>query len=308
MQDTALTAPNAEIRRAGVDLNGLMTVLGKHLYSTPVVALRELVQNAHDSIIRRRIEQPGVAVPSRISVQVDAGAGVLRISDTGAGLTRRRSTITGHRRRRLYPWPAPGGEDDEGLIGMFGLGFLSAFVLARRVSVRTTSYQTPDLGHLYVSSNAEQYTVSEVPARAVGTEVELELHPDFLPLANEARLHEVLGRYCALLSEPIFIGAATEAINPEPPPWRGQGMLPCIRCRPAAALQFAARFEHDFEPIVTVPLRADGNSDATGLLWVQDGATYGTSDNRNLSVFVRGMLLDDDARDLLPPWAGFIGG
>ena len=71
-----------------------MTVLGKHLYSTPVVALRELVQNAHDSIIRRRIEQPGVAVPSRISVQVDAGAGVLRISDTGAGLTRRRSTIT----------------------------------------------------------------------------------------------------------------------------------------------------------------------------------------------------------------------
>ena len=48
MQDTTLTAPNAEIRRAGVDLNGLMTVLGKHLYSTPVVALRELVQNAHD--------------------------------------------------------------------------------------------------------------------------------------------------------------------------------------------------------------------------------------------------------------------
>jgi len=88
MQDTALTAPNAEIRRAGVDLNGLMTVLGKHLYSTPVVALRELVQNAHDSIIRRRIEQPGVEVPSRISVQVDAGAGVLRITDTGAGLTR----------------------------------------------------------------------------------------------------------------------------------------------------------------------------------------------------------------------------
>ena len=53
---------------------------------------------------------------------------------------------------------------------MFGLGFLSAFVLARRVSVRTTSYQTPELGHLYVSSNAEQYTVSDVPARAIGVE------------------------------------------------------------------------------------------------------------------------------------------
>ncbi|MBJ4549937.1 molecular chaperone HtpG, partial [Salmonella enterica subsp. enterica serovar Derby] len=45
-----------------------------------------------------------------------------------------------------------------------------------------------------------------------------------------------------------------------------------------------------------------------GILWIQDGATYGTSDNRNLSLFLRGMLLDDEARELLPPWAGFIGG
>ncbi|WP_313418627.1 ATP-binding protein [Stenotrophomonas sp.] len=310
MQDPTLSTPAAEIRRAGVDLNGLMTVLGKHLYSTPMVALRELVQNAHDSIIRRRLEQPGIELPSRIEVRVDAAAGVLRIIDTGAGLTRQEihdylATVGVGYTRGLRQ----GGDDQDGLIGMFGLGFLSAFVLARRVSVRSTSYQTPELGHLYVSSNAEQYTVSEVPARAVGTEVELELHPDFLPLANEARLYEVLGRYCALLSEPIFIGAAAEALNPEPPPWRGQGdvALHPVQAR-RQALQFAARFEHDFEPIVTLPLRADADSDATGMLWVQDGATYGTSDNRNLSVFVRGMLLDDDARDLLPPWAGFIGG
>ncbi|QII28296.1 molecular chaperone HtpG [Stenotrophomonas maltophilia] len=310
MQDLMFSTPAAEIRRAGVDLNGLMTVLGKHLYSTPMVALRELVQNAHDSIIRRRIEQPGIQSVSRIDVQVDVAAGVLRITDTGAGLTRQEihdylATVGVGYTRGLRQ----DGEDNDGLIGMFGLGFLSAFVLARRVSVRTTSYQSPELGHLYVSSNAEQYTVSEVSARAVGTEVELELHPDFLPLANEARLHEVLGRYCALLSEPIFIGAATAAINPEPPPWRGQGdvALHPVQAR-RQAQQFAARFEHDFEPIVTMPLQSDGSSDAVGMLWVQDGATYGTSDNRNLSVFVRGMLLDDDARDLLPPWAGFIGG
>ena len=73
-------------------------------------------------------------------------------------------------------------------------------------------------------------------------------------------------------------------------------------------LEFAARFEHDFEPIATIDLAPEGASDAQGLLWIQDGATYGTSDNRNLSVFLRGMLLDDDARDLLPAWAGFVGG
>lgn len=73
-------------------------------------------------------------------------------------------------------------------------------------------------------------------------------------------------------------------------------------------LAFAAQFESSFEPICTIPVVPAGMSDAVGILWIQDGATYGTSDNRNLSLFLRGMLLDDEARELLPPWAGFIGG
>ena len=311
MQDDALdvTGPS-EIRRAGVDLNGLMTVLGKHLYSTPVVALRELVQNAHDSLLRRRMEQPGWQEAGRIEVCGDAVNGIVRIIDTGAGLTQQEihdylATVGVGYTRGLRQ----AGADDEGLIGMFGLGFLSAFVLARRVTVRTTSYQQPALGHCYVSSNAEQYTVSPMPARAVGTEVVLELHPSYAHLAHESRLRDILGRYCALLGEPIHIGQDTRAVNPEPPPWRpraGVVLHPLQAQR--RALEFAAQFERSFEPIACMPLGAGGQSDAVGLLWVQDGATYGTSDNRNLSVFVRGMLLDDDARDLLPPWAGFIGG
>lgn len=193
---------------------------------------------------------------------------------------------------------------------MFGLGFLSAFVLARRVTVRTTSYQSPTLGHCYISSNAEQYTVSPIPARAqVGTEVMLELHSDYLLLAQEGRLREILSRYCALLREPIWIGADSQPINPEPPPWRMHDAVPL---HPVQAWrrqrEFAARFERNFEPLCCMPVRVEEGSDAVGLLWVQDGATYGTSDNRNLSVFLRGMLLDDNARELLPPWAGFIGG
>ncbi|NEL79956.1 MAG: molecular chaperone HtpG, partial [Xanthomonas perforans] len=128
-------------------------------------------------------------------------------------------------------------------------------------------------------------------------------------LAQEARLREILSRYCALLREPIWIGSDTQAINPEPPPWRMHDAVPL---HPVQAWrrqrEFAARFERNFEPLCCMPVRAEEGSDAVGLLWVQDGATYGTSDNRNLSVFLRGMLLDDNARELLPPWAGFIGG
>jgi molecular chaperone HtpG len=101
-------------------------------------------------------------------------------------------------------------------------------------------------------------------------------------------------------------------VNAEPPPWRKSGEPHPVRAR-KERYDFAARFERRFAPICTIDLAPPknappGGSDARGLLWVQDGATFGTSDNRNLSVFVRGMLLDDDARELLPSWAGFVGG
>lgn len=307
------TAQVAQLRNTNVDLGGLMSVLSKHLYSTPMVALRELVQNAHDSILRRRLEQPDWQGPSRIEVLADAQQGVLRIVDTGAGLTEAEihaylATVGVGYTRRLRE----SGHEDSGLIGMFGLGFLSAFVLAKRVSVRTTSYQQPESGHVYLSTTAEQYSVSPIAAREVGTEIVLELQDEYRGLTSPARLDEILRHYCALLPEPIHLCGSVEAINPEPPPWRRDADT---AVHPVQAqrrnLEFAARFERSFEPICTLDVRpgdGDAGSDARGLLWVQDGATYGTSDNRNLAVFVRGMLLDDDARDLLPPWAGFIGG
>ncbi|WP_395794031.1 ATP-binding protein [Aquimonas sp.] len=305
--------PLAQIRTTSVDLGGLMSVLSKHLYSTPMVALRELVQNAHDSILRRRLEQPDWRERGRIEVLADAQNNLLRIIDTGAGLTEHEihaylATVGVGYTRRLRE----SGHEDSGLIGMFGLGFLSAFVLAKRVSVRTTSYQQPELGHVYLSTTAEQYSVSPIAARAVGTEIVLELQDEYRSLTSATRLDEILRHYCALLPEPIHLCGSAEAINPEPPPWRRETDTPL---HPVQAqrrnLEFAGRFERSFEPICTMDVRpGDGSasSDARGLLWVQDGATYGTSDNRNLAVFVRGMLLDDDARELLPSWAGFIGG
>lgn len=311
MQTDHAHPPVAQIRRAGVDLNGLMSVLSKHLYSTPTVALRELVQNAHDSIVRRRIEQADWHGPGRIDVEADRAGAVIRIVDSGAGLTEQEihaylATVGVGYTRGLRQ----GGHDESGLIGMFGLGFLSAFVLAKRVTVRTTSYQQPDIGHCYVSTNAEQYSVTTMAARPVGTEIVLELHDDYTLLANAAQLRAVLGRYCVLLREPIHVCGDAEPINPEPPPWRRGGedaALHPVQAR-RRDIEFASRFERNFEPICCLPLTPSEHSDAVGLLWVQDGSTYGTSDNRNLSVFLRGMLLDDDARDLLPPWAGFIGG
>lgn len=308
--DTA-TNDYVRIHRAGVDLKGLMSVLGKHLYSTPTVALRELVQNAHDAILRRRLEQSDWTGEGRIEVVGDPLSNTISITDTGAGLTEHEihaylATVGIGYTRGLRE----AGEDDGSLIGMFGLGFLSAFVLAQRVIVRSTSYQQPHLGFCYQSSTAEQYSVTACEARSVGTQVILELREQYCALAEKASLHAILQRYCALLDVPIQVGTGVgEVINLLPPPWRqsAQDSVHPLQLH-KRQLAFAKGFEHRFEPICCIPVASPQQGDLQGLLWVQDGTTYGSSDNRNFKVFLRGMLLDDDARDLLPSWAGFIGG
>lgn len=299
-----------EVRTTQVDLSGLMTVLGEHLYSTPIVAVRELVQNAHDSCVRRRIESSEPFEP-RIIVRGDPTQRILSVEDTGAGLTRDEiiqylATVGAGYTRRLREST---GRDD--LIGLFGLGFLSAFVVSERISVVSTSYQEPDVGWHYQSRSGERYSLEPAPARPVGTRVELHLKEKFEKLADPEVLRSVLARYCALLPLPVFVGSASDdverAVNADPPPWRDESEQHPVRAR-KAKLDFAARFERRFSPICTLDVAPRDGSDAQGLMWIQDGATFGTSDNRNLSIFVRGMLLDDDARELLPAWAGFCGG
>ncbi|MDQ9304713.1 ATP-binding protein [Escherichia marmotae] len=294
-----------------VNLNGLIEVLSKHLYSTPVVAVRELVQNGHDAIVRRRIEQPDAPKDNLIRVVADVAKSTITISDTGAGLTESEihgflATVGVGYTRMLRQQ-----DDDTGLIGMFGLGFLSAFVLAKEVTVLTTSWQTPDQSWKYHSTDGQKYTVTPHQNSAPGTQVILTLKEGYSHLASNNLLNRVLSRYCILLHEPVYVGDASEPVNKLQPPWREvapEGVTMHRALVQRKNLAFAAQFESSFEPICTIPVVPAGMSDAVGILWIQDGATYGTSDNRNLSLFLRGMLLDDEARELLPPWAGFIGG
>lgn len=294
-----------------VNLNGLIEVLSKHLYSTPVVAVRELVQNGHDAIVRRRIEQPDAPKDNQIRVVADVAKSTITITDTGAGLTESEihgflATVGVGYTRMLRQQ-----DDNTGLIGMFGLGFLSAFVLAKEVTVLTTSWQTPDQSWKYHSTDGQKYTVTPHQSSETGTQVILTLKEEYSHLASNNLLNRVLSRYCILLHEPVYVGDAREPVNKLQPPWREvapEGVTMHRALVQRKNLAFAAQFESSFEPICTIPVVPVGMSDAVGILWIQDGATYGTSDNRNLSLFLRGMLLDDEARELLPPWAGFIGG
>lgn len=294
------------LKQTKVDLGGLMKVLGEHLYSSPNVAIRELVQNAHDSCVRRRLEQPEHATfAAKITVGTDPVARTLSFEDSGAGLTeeeieRHLATIGSGYTRTLRD------QGHEGLIGYFGLGFLSAFVVSERIEVWTCSYQEPERAWSFSSRSGHSYAVRPAPSRPVGTRVTLHLHPRFDALSRAAPVRALLERYCGLLEVPIFSGDGP-AVNATPPPWRADPAERSPLRQRRAALELVRRFEPGFEPLCTLPVAASDAVDVRGLLWIQDGATYGTSDNRNVSVFVRGMLINDEERELLPAWAGFAG-
>ncbi len=294
--------PMAELHTTSVDLEGLMRVLGEALYSTPLVAVRELVQNAHDSIQRRSLEGAWDVAAARIGVEADVAAGCLRIQDNGSGLTgdevhRYLATVGRGYTRELR---------DEGvgadLIGYFGMGFLSAFAVADAVTVETQSGSEGASAVRFHSRQGATYSVQEIAARDVGSVVTLELREEFRYLLEGDALLSLLERYCCLLRHPIYSGGV--CVNAQRPPFRAAGLTP--RAYRAQAVSFAQRFEPG-EPLTAFALDTDASDAPKGLFWLRGSASFATSDLRRVAVYVRGMFIGDTERELLPPWAGFVG-
>jgi molecular chaperone HtpG len=225
----------AEFRSTEVDLGGLMRVLGEALYSTPHVAIRELVQNGHDSLERRRLEAQLPETPL-IRLITDTERGRLSIEDNGAGLTdveihKYLATVGSGYTRTLRD-----RGESASLIGYFGLGFLSAFVVGEKTEVWTCSYQTPEQAWLFTSRSGETYSVAPAEPRPIGTRVTLHLREAFRDLASSRVLLDLVTRYCRLLPLAVEVDG-----------------VPTARSEPAAAPQVGARAGQ--EPRATV--RAD---------------------------------------------------
>jgi molecular chaperone HtpG len=291
-----------QLHDTSVCMDGLLEVLGKNLYSTPSVAIRELVQNAHDACIRLKLEQPGDH-DLTITLTTNPGAGILSIEDTGSGLTYDEvisflATVGSGYTRRLRD-ENPNTE----MIGYFGLGFLSAYVVAEKVDVWTTSYQTPDKTWHFSSRGGKRFAIApcEGPGqnRGVGTLVQLKLSDKYRELSSPEVLHSLLRKYCCLLPVPIYINDEQKAVNNLSVPWLLDAQTPPLRVK-KEQLAFAELFEDTFNPICVIAIPADNAAKISGLIWIQDSSGYATSDFRNVSVFIRNMFITDKKREMLP--------
>lgn len=301
---------STEIRQTEVNLDGLLEVLGENLYSTPIVSIRELIQNAHDACVRRNIETGWDEKPV-IHIQTDWENKRIEITDNGSGLTKEEiisylATIGSGYTRILRE-----STKNEDAVGYFGLGFLTAYVVADNVEFITTSYQDEKQAWRFASKGGQRYQLKSTTPSEIGSTVVLHLKETFEVLADSEFIHAIIKKYCCLLPIDIYLNTSFDNTDDEPVnrievPWRLPQEYPKLRMQ-KSSLAFAEVFDNSFEPLITFPIMGTQECPVNGLLWIQDGAHYATSDNRVTTIFVRSMHITDECKLLLPRWAGFVG-
>ncbi|MDG4863630.1 HSP90 family protein [Streptomyces sp. T-3] len=289
-----------------VDLRGLVDLLSHHLYSSPRVYVRELLQNAVDAVTARRTHDPEAVIRIRLAA---TGASV-SIEDTGIGLTEAEvhtllATIGRSSKR--------GGEHGlesarQEFLGQFGIGLLACFVVARQIRVVTRSARTPEAPPVeWLASDDGSYTVRTLPEEArtePGTTVHLEPRPGAEEWMTPTRVAELARDFGSLLPYDItFAGpdGAEQPVTDRPAVWDREHPTPAAR-HVALAGHCARTF--GFTPLDTIDLDLPV-AGVRGVAYVLPEPTSPVH-RAGHRVYLKGMLLTDHADNLLPDWAFFV--
>jgi molecular chaperone HtpG len=292
-------ATQHEIR---INMPGLLKMLGSNIYAEPDVAVREMIQNAHDTCIIRSKEQPG---PSpRIDVSYDRKAGTLTFADNGMGMTESElhdylSTIgqgfTKLQREELRKVDA---QEALLLIGQFGIGLLSAFSVADKVEVYTRSCRRGASGYKWVCEGDIHYTVEPDSAPEPGTRMVLHLNQSSLVLLDEARLRQAIKKYADFLSIPIYLKGGQ--VNSCTPPWKEKSGQ--------ADFSDYIKDRYNLYPIAVLPFEFSEPLPLDGLLFVPMIPFELTRDFGEVDIYISRMFIKANDKSLLPGWARFIKG
>lgn len=321
-----MTLPHTPVSPAGadrtfqVDLRGLVDLLSHHLYSSPRVYLRELLQNAVDALTARHSLDPAASADA-FGIRLFADGSVVRVEDDGVGLTEADvhtflATIGRSSKRAVgVPTEEPIrgwgqiAEQRADFIGQFGIGLLSCFLVADEIHVLSRSARTPDAPTVEWRGRGDgSYTVRTLPSSArprPGTSVTLTPRADAAEWTRPAQVHKLARHFGSLLRHPVTFQDGTSgpgaAVNPEPAPWTRTYPTPGSRSRALAAY---GEEVFGFAPLDTIEL----DLPAVGLKGIACVLSEAVPAGRRHGhrVHVKGMLLSEQAEEILPEWAFFV--
>lgn len=323
---TTQANPNSERHEFQTEVQQLLQLMIHSLYSDKEIFLRELISNASDACDKLRFnaltDSTLLGDDKELSVQisVDADARLLTISDNGIGMTREEvienlGTIARSGTRQFAESLTGDAAEDASLIGQFGVGFYSAFMVASKVTVVT---QSPGAeGVRWESTGSGEYTLDPGTRESNGTDVILELREDESEFLEPMRLRHIISKYSDHISLPIQLRGEAEE-GQENGDWETVNDAAALWARPRNEISeddynsFYTSLAYDpAPPLSTMHNRVEGNLEYISLLFIPSKAPFDLWDRQQrhgIKLYVRRIFITDDSDQLLPSYLRFVRG
>jgi molecular chaperone HtpG len=312
----------------------ILDLMVHSLYSNKEIFLRELISNASDAIDRLRLELlthselPETGGPLQIRVSYDKGAGTLTIADNGIGMSRDEvieniGTIAKSGTREFLRSLSGDQRKDAALIGQFGVGFYSSFIVAERVVLTTKRVGLKAAeGVRWASDGKGEYTLEQAEVAERGTTIVLWLREDESDLLNGWRLRSIIEKYSDHISVPILMPDEPEDKTEEeagkPKPDVTVNRASALWTRPRSELtdkDYGDFYQHiagEFtDPLAWVHAKIEGTYEYTLLLFIPSRAPYDLwvkEARRGVRLHVQRVFITEDTGQILPNYLRFIRG
>jgi molecular chaperone HtpG len=321
MADTDQTIPNDEAQsfRFKAETRQLLNILIHSLYKDREVFLRELLSNASDALNRLRFEMvtnqdvldPAAELAIRITVDKDART--LTIRDTGIGMTKEEiienlGTIAQSGARKFLEATQEKNADLTQVIGQFGVGFYSVFMVAEWVRVTSRSYKPRARAVSWYATGEDNYQISLAELAERGTKVEIKLKEDATDFADEYRIKNIIHKHSEYIGFPIYVGEAKQPVNKQISIWR----MSKQSVTPEQYKDFYKQLTLDYEdPLLHTHIVTDAPVQLYALLYVpgkSDRGIFSLRREDGLKLYSRNILIDEYNKNLLPEHLRFVQG
>ncbi|MCF2908183.1 molecular chaperone HtpG [Pseudoalteromonas sp. DL2-H2.2] len=315
----------------------LLQLMIHSLYSNKEIFLRELVSNASDAADKLRFLalQNGDLYEGdaelRVRISADKDAKTVTISDNGIGMTRDEvisslGTIAKSGTAEFFKNLTGDEAKDSQLIGQFGVGFYSAFIVADEVTVRTRKAGETQAVE-WQSKGEGEYTLADIEKAERGTEIILHLREEELEFADDFRLRSIVTKYSDHISIPVEMykapvpeseGPDGEKIEAQPGEWEGINRATALWTRDKSEIsdeeykEFYKHVGHDWEePLTWAHNKVEGKTEYTSLLYIPKKAPFdmwNRDRQTGLKLYVQRVFIMDDAEQFMPSYLRFVKG
>jgi HSP90 family molecular chaperone len=321
MADAEQTATNEESQsfRFKAETRQLLNILIHSLYKDREVFLRELLSNASDALNRLRFEMVtnqdvlDPAAELAIRIKVDKDARLLTIQDSGIGMTKDEvienlGTIAQSGARKFLEATKEKNTDLTQVIGQFGVGFYSVFMVAEWVRVTSRSYKPRAKAVSWYATGEDNYQISPAEMTERGTRVEVKLKEDAAEFADEYRIKNIIHKHSEYIGFPIYVGDDKQPVNKQTSIWR----MPKQSVTGEQYNDYYKQLTLDFEdPLLHTHIVTDAPVQLYALLYIpgkSDRGIFALRREDGLKLYSRNILIDEYNKDLLPEHLRFVQG